>query len=251
GGDEVKAGDLLLRGDDTEERADAEFNQARADTELPLKQAKMRDELAGRNFARAETARAGDAMTDTEFEAAKMAMEDASVEVELAELNQVLSRSQAERAWARVEKLSLTAPFDGIVDRVQVDVGQSVREGDPVIRIVNIDKLWVDVPVSLDRAGAMSIRKDDTAWVLMPSGGKPNVYAAKVIEVSPTADAASGTRRVRVEIDNPTQIVSGLNCWVRFNEPSEDWMERVVDVERTAMATGQDVTAQTQAGAQR
>ncbi len=227
GGQTVTVGDLLIRGDDEEDRAEAVFSRMRAETPLPLERAKAEEELAQLEYDKALDANRQGAGAPQELERARVRHETAVIDRQLAELNQTLSATQADKAEARVEKFSLKAPFDGTVDLVMVDVGQSVGAGDPVVRVVNIDKLWIDVPVPTDQTIALGTKKDDPAWVLMPLAGKPSVFEGTVIEVSPTADSQSGTRRVRVEVQNPTRIVPGLNCWVRFTTPSQEWQGRI------------------------
>ena len=40
------------------------------------------------------------------------------------------------------------------------------------------------------------------------------------------ADAGAGARRVRVEVTNAEGLPPGLNCWVRFAEPTEAWQSQ-------------------------
>lgn len=228
GGQRVKQGDLLVRGDDAEDRAEAEFNRMRAQTPLPLDRAVAEETLAKIEYDRAQEADQQGAGAPAELDRYRVRFETAAIDRQLAVLNQTLAQLQADKAEARAEKLTLRAPFDGVVDIVLVDTGQSVGAGDPVVRVVRVDPLWIDVPVPTERTIELGTATGDTAWVLMPRGGKPEVFLGKVIEVAPTADSQSGTRRVRVEVPNASAIVPGLNCWVRFTEPEGEWKDRIV-----------------------
>ena len=53
------------------------------------------------------------------------------------------------------------------------------------------------------------------------------VGRGKVIEVAAEADPASNTRRVRVELPNPSEHPAGLTAWVRFQPPTGRWAERL------------------------
>lgn len=229
GGQRVRAGDLLVRGDDSEDVAEAKFQRARADTELPVNRARAQLELAELEYARQMDAQDQGAATPLELDRARVARDTAKIDLDLAVLNQVLSALQADRAEARVEKLSLRAPFDGVVDKVEVDAGQSVREGDPVVRVVSVDPIWIDVPVATAKTIGYGLQNGSPAWVLMQEDVARRVYSAQVVEVAPTADATSGLRRVRVEMDNEVGVVPGVNCWVRFSEPTGEWGDLVVD----------------------
>lgn len=236
GGQRVRAGDVLVRGDDVEDRAEAIFQRARAETELPVARARAQADLAQLEFDRASEAMAQDGISQAEFDRARVALETAKIDRELALLNQVLSALQADRADARAEKLSLRAPFDGVIDIIQVDVGQSVRDGEPVVRVVSPDPIWIDVPAPTALTISLGLAPGAPAWVLTGDDPGGRVFIGEVIEVAPTADAASGTRRVRVAMRNEAGVVPGVNCWVRFTEPTGDWLDRVTDPARAPAA---------------
>lgn len=229
GGQRVQAGDLLVRGDDSEDVSEAKFQRARASTELPVDRARAQLELAQLEYERQKDAREKGAGNQLEEDRSRVARDTAKIDVELAVLNQVLSDLQAAKAESRVEKLSLRAPFDGVVDIVHVDKGQSVRDGEPVVRVVAVDPIWIDVPAPTALAISAGLEVGSPAWILLQEDVARRVYTGKVVEVAPTADAASGTRRIRVEMANKVGLVPGVNCWVRFSEPPDEWSDRIVD----------------------
>ena len=130
---------------------------------------------------------------------------------------------------ASAPSFSLRAPFDGVVDIVHVDKGQSVGEGEPVVRVVSVDPLWIDVPAPTALVLSQGLVPGNRAWVLLQEDVAERVYEARVIQVAPTADSESGTRRVRVEMGNTIGVVPGVNCWVRFTEPPARWRDAIVD----------------------
>jgi RND family efflux transporter MFP subunit len=229
GGQRVKAGDVLIQGDDSEDVAEAKFQRARAATQLPVDRAASQLDLAELEYKRYLEVQDLGAGSPLERERARAARDTAKIDLDLAKLNQVLSSLQADRAEARVEKLNLRAPFDGIVDRVDVDEGQSVREGEPVLRLVSVDPVWIDVNTPTAQTISLGLEKGSPAWILMQEDTARRVYAGEVIEVAPTTDSASGLRRIRVQMANAVGVVPGVNCWVRFTEPSGEWRDRVVD----------------------
>ncbi len=229
GGQTVNEGDLLIRGDDSEDIAEAEFQRARAETKLPVDRARAQAELSKAEYLRQiETFDKG-AGSSLELDRSRVAMETTQIDLDLAILNLVLSDLQATRAEARAAKLSLRAPFDGVVDIINVDRGQSVRDGEPVVRVVSLDPLYIDVPTPNALTISQGLKPGDPAWVLLQEDSAERVYLAKVLEVAPTADPASGTRRVRVEMANKLGLVPGINCWVRFTPPTGEWKNRIVD----------------------
>jgi len=228
-GQQVREGDLLVRGDDSEDVAEAKFQRARADTKLPVDRARVQTALAELEFKRMEQSFDRGAGSPLELDRARAARDSAKIDLDLALLNVVLSDLQASRAEARVAKFSLRAPFDGVVDIVHVDKGQSVGEGEPVVRVVSVDPLWIDVPAPTALVLSQGLVPGNRAWVLLQEDVAERVYEARVIQVAPTADSESGTRRVRVEMGNTIGVVPGVNCWVRFTEPPARWRDAIVD----------------------
>jgi RND family efflux transporter MFP subunit len=238
GGQAVRAGDLLIRGDDIEDVAEAKFQRARAETELPVERSRAQMELAELEYARQQDAFSKGAANQLELDRSRVARDTTKIDLDLAVLNQVLSDLQADRAEARVTKLNLRAPFDGVVDIINVDAGQSVREGEPVVRVLSVDPLWIDVPAQTAMTIAMGLHPGSRAWVLLQEDTAERVYEAEVLEVSPSADGTSGTRRVRVRMANKIGLVPGVNCWVRFTEPTGEWAGKVVDPGRAVESAG-------------
>ena len=229
GGQHVHKGDLLIRGDDSADAAEAAFQRARAETSLPRKRAEGKAKLAKLEYQRLLQAEAQGGANPLDIERARAAEEAAAIDLQLAILNEALASHQADAAEARVAKLSLRAPFDGVVDIVQINRGQSVRDGEPVVRVVVDDTIWIDVPAPTALTIKLQLAPGMPAWVLLQDDANTRIYKAHVIEVAPTADPSSGTRRVRVEMANAIHIVPGINCQVRFVEPSESMQRFIVD----------------------
>ena len=93
---------------------------------------------------------------------------------------------------------------------------------------MNVNPLWIDVPVPTGKT--LDLQPDSKCWVLMDLPGQSSVRLGKVIEVSAVADAASGTRRVRVALPNPGKTVAGVTAYVRFSEPPEAWSKKIAEV---------------------
>ncbi|MDX9910407.1 MAG: efflux RND transporter periplasmic adaptor subunit [Phycisphaerales bacterium] len=223
GGQAVRAGDLLMRGDDREEAALLRIQELRAGSEETVARAREQHELAKLEFDKMQDSHDRGGASEQELDRARVAAAISGLDVTIAEQTLEQERIQVDRIRARLERLQLRAPFDGQVDMVIVDVGQSVREGDKAVRVVDVDPLWIDVPADTGETITRGLKPGDQAWVLLDlpeiESGPARMRTGKIIEVSPVADAASATRRVRVEIMNPDGIVAGVTAWVRFDEP--------------------------------
>jgi RND family efflux transporter MFP subunit len=222
GGQAVKEGQLLLRGDDAEDKALLAIQKLRAQTPLNVDAAKARLDLAKVEHERIKTAQSQGAASQPEVERARLQAEISRLDWELAKDAQQQEVLQLERMQARADRYSLKAPFDGTVDLVNADLGQVVSENEKIVRVVDTDPLWIDVPAETGRSETLLLKVGAPAWVMSDSGGLVAVREGKVIEVAPTVDPASRTRRIRVELPNPSgssALLAGEPVTVRFTPP--------------------------------
>jgi RND family efflux transporter MFP subunit len=223
GGSEVKKDDIIVIGDDVEDLAVLKLQKAKAQFDWPVQRARKAADLAKVEYEKVKKLRENNASNEQELERARLSWEAAELDVKTAEVNQNQEVIQVERLQARVDKFHLKAPFDGEIDNVLVDVGQAVNENEKVVRVVNVDPLWMDVPAPTEELSTRTLKEGDKAWVLIDVAAGARIAEGKVIEVSPTTDLASRSRRIRVELANPKgpdRILAGEPSWVRFTEPT-------------------------------
>ncbi len=240
GGQDVKKGDSLIRGDDAEDQALLRLQQLVVDSDVSVKRARVSMDLAKLEWDKLEQARSKGAATEQEVDRARLAYDGYRLDYDKAMLTQRQEEVQLDRIKARLKHLMLAAPFDGLVDHVKVDVGQSVGDNEKIVRVVKVDPLWIDVPAQMQEAGTLAAKVNDPAWVLVEVAGKARVVVGKIVEVAPVADPASRTRRVRVEVPNASgasQIVAGEPAWVRFTEPTKGAMDKL-GAQASAAGTG-------------
>lgn len=228
GGQDIRKGQLLIRGEDEEEAARLELQKMRADSTLQVDKARKSLELATLFYTRYREAESRGGTNKQELDRARLDYEASEIDLGLAQLNQDQEQVAIRLAQARLERIRIVAPFDGTIDVINVDVGHSVTENDKVVRVVDTSKLWIDVGVPTGQTIEQGLANGAKAWALMNLPGEPRIHEGRIVEVSPVADPGSSTRRVRVEIENPSRIVAGVTAWVRFTEPQGDWSSRIV-----------------------
>jgi Cu(I)/Ag(I) efflux system membrane fusion protein len=142
--------------------------------------------------------------------------------VKIAELSLKAAQFEHEQAKRRyeevrtsVQKMTLKSPIDGHIEKIHVEAGESVNALAEVIRIVRIDPLWIDVPMPMAEASA--VRAGDSAQAFFTSPATAAVTGT-VIFVAAVADAASGTRNVRVEVPNKTGRPAGEQVKMTFKQ---------------------------------
>ncbi len=153
----------------------------------------------------------------------------AQLSLESALLEQEQYRRRHAHSQSQLMRMRLTAPMTGLVEEVNVEVGESIGSLGPVLRIVQNDPLWIDVPVPMDQAIDLAIGQD--VWVKFP-GDKDGVVPpnGKIIHKSAVADAASETLQIRVEVPNPLKRPAGERVAVAFTPEKKDNVNARLDV---------------------
>lgn len=225
GGDTVSKGQLLARAHDVRILAEVEFERIRADSKLDVDLAEAELEIAQINFDAAKEVREGGGGSQAEFLQRENQLKQATIRFDMAEISHKQRQALLTQKLAELDTYRLTAPFDGQVESIGMDVGNSANDGEPVIRIVQINPLRLDVPTPIEQTIGQGLKVGGRAWVLMDIPGQPQVLEGKISEISPVADFASQKQRVRVEVSNQQQWPAGLTAWVRFTEPGERWLK--------------------------
>lgn len=230
GGQDVVKDQLMIRGDDVEDQAFLQLQELRAQTETPVKAAKAALDLAELEFQRVDEVFKNGGSNQQEYDRARLTADRARLDYDAAKESQAQERVGLAARRARVEKIILRAPFDGQVDSVQGDIGQSVSEQDKVVRVVNVDQLWIDVPAPMNDPATLSASVGGPAWILVSTAGVPRLIEGRIIEVAPTTDLSSRSRRVRVEFANPkgpNRLIAGDESWTRLAPPTPESIEMI------------------------
>lgn len=96
--------------------------------------------------------------------------------------------------------ITLRAPVDGVVGQLDVQEGQQVGEGTPIMSINGLDKVWVDAAIPQAQVGGITAGAPITATVTaLPD----EPFHGEVEALLPDVDEATRTQRARIVLDNP------------------------------------------------
>jgi RND family efflux transporter MFP subunit len=160
-----------------------------------------------------EKAASLNAATELEVEHAKLDVKIAGLSLELAIFEHEQAVRKYEEAKLQIDNMTLKSPIAGRVEKVDVEAGESVNVLESVVQVVQIDPLWIEVPVPLSSASTLA--RGGTAQVYFPGPNKILVNG-KIVFISAVADAGSGTLRVRVEVPNKVRRPAGEHVTVVF-----------------------------------
>jgi RND family efflux transporter MFP subunit len=203
-GDQVKAEELLIQQDDAAEQAQLLQIKAKSEDTTQIEAAQASLDQKKVDLKKLEWAAGRGSATTLEVEHAKL---------KVAKFDHEQDKRKYKESQIRVENMSLKSPIDGRVEKVEVEVGESVNGLADVVRLVNTDHLWIDVPVPL--AKGRTLKLGQTAKVKFPDADQTPVEG-KIIYISTVADAASATLRARIEVPNELNRPAGEHIRVVF-----------------------------------
>ncbi len=186
-GDCVDTGDLLVRLEQQEfhlavRQAEAAVGSARARLAGARLVHKRVDELRAQHIASTERQDAA---------ATQLAIGQAGVR----EANAALDIAEDQMANSVI-----LAPFRGDVARLDVNVGERITPGQPLLHLVNLDTVEIDVSVSEKRIQAVTLGQSVRVRV---DGFPTQKFAGVVHRLSPTVDPVSRTFVATVQLVNP------------------------------------------------
>lgn len=179
-GDRVVAGQVLLRITAVEQRA------ATASARAQLRSAEAAAAEAEANYRRFEALAPSRYVSRAQIDQARAARDVAVAAREAA-------REQLARIGQQVDYTVVRAPYDGVVSARQVEPGETVVPGQPLMTVHAPDALRIEVDVPQSVAGA--IRRKSEATVLLDDGRRASVAG---VVVYPGADPATHSITVRV-----------------------------------------------------
>jgi RND family efflux transporter MFP subunit len=114
------------------------------------------------------------------------------------------AESSLRDAEAQLAQTELRSPIAGIVSERRMDPGAMATPGSSILTIVDIGRLWLDVPVQEQQA--VQVRSGLPAEARFDA--QPGrVYSGRVIRINPAANPQSRAVTARVEIQNPGRLI--------------------------------------------
>ncbi len=185
--------------------------EEKATNEANVKVARKLIELSRAEFeeSQAINRRSAGTIPETQLRRQRVTMEKAELDAEAAEMEFRISGLELREAEAAVEAVDnelerreIKAPFDGVVLTLYRQRAEWVRPGDPILRVVRMDRLRVEGFLPADRYAPEELDGADVEIRVPLVGGQQRNLSAQIDYVSPIIEA-SGNFRIWAEVDNP------------------------------------------------
>ena len=214
-GDTVSHGvQVALIGDDVA-KATLAVAEKKATNEVEVNFAKVAKDAAEKEHERLTEAnrKAGEGIKSVsllEVDKARLAADKAKLSIEQAEHELQVNKLDRDVKAAELKTYSVLAEFDGVVTRIFKKKGEAVRQGDPVVEIVNTDKVRVEGRVKLAdlrfvKKGAKTLVRLSVEDLDLPE--EKEVFEGKITFVDLVSDPVSGSTRIYAEVQNRDNIL--------------------------------------------
>jgi membrane fusion protein (multidrug efflux system) len=173
----VETGDLLVQQDTSVESAQ-------------LRAAEAEVALAKINFKRSKELVAAKTISQSDFDNAD------------AQFKQAVA--QADNIRAVIGKKTIRAPFSGRLGIRQVNLGQTLNEGDEIVSLQSLDPIYVNFLLPQQRLAqvhpGLAIRLTTDAF-------PGQVVSGKITAINPQVDAATRNIRIQATVENPAELL--------------------------------------------
>lgn len=197
--DYVKVGDLIVRFTDVEQQS----GRRQADAALRAAEANAREaQLA---FDRAKDLIARKLIAQAAYDQAVARNDAAKASLEAA-------RAAVREAVEQVDYTVVRAPYSGILTERHVQVGETVRPGQPLVSGLSLAQLRVEVEIP--QGDLAAVREQSKAAILLDDGRR---IEAREVVIFPYADATTHSFRVRLELpETETGLQPGMTVKAVF-----------------------------------
>jgi membrane fusion protein (multidrug efflux system) len=140
------------------------------------------------------------------------------------------ARARVKRIQARLEKKTIEAPFAGRLGILEVDVGEFIAAGTPVVTLQRLDPINVDFTIPQDALARVETGQQVLARA---DAYSDQPFSGQIRAISPKVNEATRNATVRARLANPEgRLRPGMFVDVAIQLPEE---ERVVTLPQTAI----------------
>jgi len=213
----VEENDPLAQIDDMEARLiakqmEAELKIARRQSEndVEIRYARKNAEVAEAELQRAldSVATFPGSVSQSEIDRLQLAAQRSVLGVEQAEFDVEILKLTAEQKQAEYdialrgqERRKVVTPIAGMIVQVNARRGEWVKPGEPVIRVLRVDRLWAEGFLHANRDDGTLTGRPVRLAIDLP--GRPDAeFTGRVVFVSPEVNPVNHQVRIRAEIEN-------------------------------------------------
>jgi membrane fusion protein (multidrug efflux system) len=184
--------------------------------EAQLRTAKAKLDLARQNLDRARDLGAKHVIAQSAYDEVK-SQYDAAV-------------STVDETQAMIDRKTIRAPFSGDLGIRQVNTGQYLKSGDPIVQLESLDPIFVNFALPQQNLGKLAVGQQ---LAVKADGIPEKTFPGKITAINSAVDTSTRNIQVQGTIANPDHLLrSGLFAGVRVILPN---LEKAIMVPSTAI----------------
>jgi RND family efflux transporter MFP subunit len=213
-GDSVRAGQTLVVLDDAALRAGVDQAQAGVKSAQNAQAAAQANAaLAASTLERYKQLQAEKSVSPQEMDEVSRRAESAAASLQAVRAQTEAARSQASGAAAMLGYTRLQAPFSGVVTARMADPGTMAAPGIPLLQIDQAGALQLQTTV--DESAISAVHKGMKVHVAINGAGAATFDGA-IAEINATADSASHSFLVKIDLPSSGQLRAGMYATAEF-----------------------------------
>jgi multidrug efflux system membrane fusion protein len=174
--------------------------------------AQLKSAQAERDFARDDLTRYRELLNQRVISPAEFDRHDTAYTT--ARERVVMLEAQLSQATNQLQYTDLLADRDGVVTAVEVETGQVVTAGQPVVKLARLDEKEIHIDIPEQRVGGIELRQK-VSVTLWADGDRQ--YTARIREIAAAADPTSRTYRVKatlLERQDEARLGKTATVWI-------------------------------------
>ncbi len=160
---------------------------------------KAQFDLAERNRHSLEELLKASSAKPKEVADARNEEEAAKARLDRAKADLLIAQADLDLREVQLARLSVLAPFDGVVVKKNVEVGQWVKQGDPVMEVISSGR--IDAVIDAPEAVVNQIDAGHEVEVIVEPLSLELI--GRVVAINPMGSNAARTYRVKIRLDDP------------------------------------------------
>lgn len=212
-GDFVKKGQTVAFIERTMEKAFLAIAKSQAESSAELNSSKAQLEYEEKRLDRIRVLSKKGSSSEQQLEEVEIAWKISQARYDQSVENNALAKLELAQAQAAMEHKKIISPINGLVVEKILNVGE-YADPPQVMKIAQLDPLRVDIIASSSLLGKIKLGQEATITPLETSTAP---IKATVVLIDKIIDAASGTFRIKLRIENPDyHLPAGLKCSAKF-----------------------------------
>lgn len=187
--------------------AKLEASQLKTQSDIEIRYAQAGYDAAAKKYERESRLARKGVGTESEADEARLQAIQAQLQIEKAQhdfsVDQkaiTVEKLQVLQAKELLRRHSVTAPWGGIIRKVLTHQGEWVNAGDPIVEMIQMDRLWVEGLVNLKQINPYQVPNRPVVVTMKLADGEAITFQGKIVFVDPEVNG--NIFKVKAEVSN-------------------------------------------------